>query len=157
MPDVGMTTFQVSRQQKIIAACEKCWPAYSSDCSGFVKAVAQELGVSLYGNANAIFDEIHNAPWQAIGSGDSSATCAGVAASNGLFVVGAWKNPNSGESGHVAVIVDSNNSSHTVPYRNRAMAYWGQLGGVGEKYEMHSQSWGSSKRPEVFYSSHVIS
>lgn len=164
MPDVGMAEFQLSRQRRVILACEKWWPVMGSnghpnyaDCSSFVKAVASELGVTLVGNANAICDLIRKPPWSPLGSGDHAAQLAATAATNGMFVVGAWKNPDPNENGHLAVIVDTNYSSRTPGFRNRAMAYWGQLGGRGQRRGKHSDSWGADKRPNVFYAARDIS
>ena len=162
MPDVGMAEHQMGRQRRIVLACEKWWPVTGpnglpnrSDCSGFVKSVAQELGITLLGNANDIFNSIQSAPWSRLGIGDSAAHLAAVAATNGMFVIGAWRN-SSGGNGHVAVIVDTNYSSPTVPYRDRAIAYWGTLGSDGEKYAMHTASWGAAKRPQVIYAAREI-
>jgi hypothetical protein len=43
-------------QQRIINACEAEYQAHITDCSGFVKAVAKNLGIILYGLANDIVD-----------------------------------------------------------------------------------------------------
>src|SRR6202034_2574503 len=48
--------------QDIIDACEAEWDAHQSDCSGFAKAVAARLGVTLTGMANDIVGEIAQAP-----------------------------------------------------------------------------------------------
>jgi hypothetical protein len=165
MPDVGMAVYQMSRQRKVIFACEKWWHrmgpnhlANKSDCSGFVSSVASELGVpgGLTGSANDMYHKIQSSPWSVLGAGDHGAHLAAVAATNGKFVVGAWRNP-SGGHGHVAVIVDTNYSSATVPHRTRALAYWGTLGSEGEKRSIHSNAWGASKRPHVIYSAMDIS
>ena len=165
MPDVGMADYQMSRQRKVISACEKWWPltgphrlVNKSDCSGFVSSVASELGVpgGLTGSANEIFHKIQRSPWSVLGTGDHAAHLAAVAATNGKLVVGAWREP-SGGNGHVAIIVDTNYASATVPFRTRALAYWGTLGSEGEKRSIHSNSWGASKRPQVVYSAIDIS
>jgi cell wall-associated NlpC family hydrolase len=149
VPDVGMADYQMGRQRRIIMACEKQWPLMgpnnlinSADCSGFVQSVAKELGIALGGNANAMYTAIQSPPWSRLGVGDHAAHLAAVAATNGKFVIGAWKNP-SGGNGHVAV---------TVPHRTRAIAYWGTLGSEGEKYAKHSESWNSTRRAQVLYS-----
>ena len=163
MPDVGMADYQMSRQHRIIAACEKWWPLEGpngklnySDCSGFVASVASELGVPLSGNANAMYAAIQKEGWSILGHGDSAAHLAAASARCGMFVVGAWKNAN-GANGHVSIIVDTNYSSKTPAYQKRAVAYWGHLDSVGQKYALHSQSWGANKRPHVLYSAHQIS
>jgi hypothetical protein len=125
--------------------------ANKSDCSGFVSSVASELGVALRGTANEIYHAIQMPPWCVLGTGDHAAHLAAVAATNGKFVVGAWRAPSAG-NGHVAVIVDTNYSSNTVPHRTRAIAYWGALGSEGEMHAPHSRSWNATKRPQVVYS-----
>jgi hypothetical protein len=171
MPDVGMAEFQMSRQRRVIMACEKWWPLTGqnqlpnkADCSSFVNMVAKELGVNLHGDANFIHGLVQSSPWSILGRGDDAATVAAVAATNGMFVVGAWENPNPGKHGHVAVIVDTNYSSPSPGLRKRAVAYWGQIGpeehqaeGLGKKYTLHSESWGSGKRPLVIYACCSIS
>ena len=162
MPDVGQAEFQMGRQHRVIQACEKWWPHHRLDCNAFVRAVALELGITLNGDANHIHDTIGHAPWSSIGIGNAAASLAAVAATNGAFVVGAWKNPSG--HGHVAVIVDTNYSSHTAPHRNHAIAYWGQLpptqpaatGSGPREHASHTLSWGSSTQPHVLYASHAI-
>jgi hypothetical protein len=40
----------------IEAAAKKAWPSWKNDCSGFVRAVASDLGIAIAGNANAMVD-----------------------------------------------------------------------------------------------------
>ena len=72
---------------EIVVACEKYWEQYKCDCSGFVKAVALELGVTLIGQANDIVDQIGGAPWVPLSSGVDAAAKSGVA----LVVAGAQR------------------------------------------------------------------
>lgn len=162
MPDAGMAHFQTTRHRRIILACEQCWPLTGphalpnkSDCSGFVASVARILGVSLFGTANEIFAAIQRKPWSVIGRGEVAASDAAVAATNGYFVVAAWK-AESGSSGHVAVIVDTNQHHNVRAFQGRAKAYWGMLGSVGDKYAMHTSSFGRAKLPHVIYSAYAI-
>jgi hypothetical protein len=164
MADVGMAEFQMGRQRRVLMACEKWWPLTGpndkpnkSDCSGFVRSVATELGIALAGDANKIYDTIQRAPWSQLGTGDLAAHLAAVAATNGKFVVGAWRNPNPGGNGHVAIIVDTNYSASTVLHRTRAIAYWGTLGAEGRQYRKHSESWGASIRAQVLYAACDVS
>ena len=163
MPDAGTAHFQVSRHDRVMRACEKWWPLVGphalpncSDCSGFVISVARDLGVTLAGRANDIFAAIQRKPWSVLGAGDAAAQTAAIAATNGFFVVAAWKSPNR-SSGHVAVIVDTNQNHKTRAFQGRARAYWGTLGDVGEKYGMHTSSFGEKKLPSVIYAAHEIS
>jgi hypothetical protein len=43
-------------KETILAACKKQFDLYSDDCSGFVRAVAKDLGYPLAGNANTLVD-----------------------------------------------------------------------------------------------------
>lgn len=69
MPDIGMADFQMTRQRRVIAACEKWRPlagphgkANFADCSGFVVSVARELEITLHGQANDITEEFFKRP-----------------------------------------------------------------------------------------------
>jgi hypothetical protein len=118
--------------QHIIDVCESNWDANKSDCSGFVKAVSNALGVSLFSdgdNADAIMDKLSTgAGWNLIGD---LPTVEGDAAA-GTFVIAGLK---SGDftppraNGHVIVVVKGDDPNHP----GYPMAYWGTLGGVGQK------------------------
>jgi hypothetical protein len=107
MPD-ARGGYGSERHTKILRACEKHWDAHKDDCSGFVKAVAAELGIALTGQANDIYEQIQRSPWSVIARGKRGgehAATAGIAAGyGGKFVVGASRN--SSGHGHVAVIVE---------------------------------------------------
>ena len=126
-----------------------------SDCSGFVASVASELGITINGSASEIFDAIQRKPWWVIGMGEASASTTAIAATNGYLVVAARK-ATSG-SGHVAVIVDTNQNHKVRAFQGRATAYWGTLGSVGQKYQMHTSSFGAGKRPHIVYAAHEVS
>jgi hypothetical protein len=49
-----------SEADPVIAACEAEWNKFKSDCSGFAKAVARRLGISLSGQANSMIDALEN-------------------------------------------------------------------------------------------------
>jgi hypothetical protein len=90
---------------QIITICEQAWPAHQSDCSGFVKAVAAQLGVALNGLADDIVDEIQDEPWEVLDDGPAA---AGKAAQAGMFVVGGLKGSDEqqpSQHGHVVVVV----------------------------------------------------
>ena len=158
MPDVGMADYQMTRQKKIIQACEKWWPREGphrvlnkSDCSGFVRSVAIELKVPFpnnVNNANDIYFAIHSGPWSRIGFGSSAAHLAGAAAANGKFVIGA--NYMKGAHGHVIVVVDMNQASSQVPFRD-VIGYWGKLNGVGKEHERISLAWRRSAFASVIF------
>lgn len=137
--------------KRIIDACEDEWPANKSDCSGFVRDVAAILGVSLTGQANEIVDQVVSAAgWTQLDDGKR----AKEAADDGLFVVGGLK----GEAqqapsvhGHVVVVVSGPLAKDKYP-----TAYWGALGGVGEKAKTINWAWKAVDRDKVVFSSHPI-
>lgn len=131
----------ITDSQKIINACEAKWNTWKSDCSGFLKAVAQELGVAMSaGQANGIVDWLDNSStWLRLGTDKASAN---LHANQGFFVVGGSK---SSGHGHVAIIVSGGSSA-------RPNGYWGRLGTIGKKNESITWSWGQAALPDVkFY------
>ncbi|WP_263144092.1 NlpC/P60 family protein [Pseudomonas sp. RIT-PI-AD] len=129
------------KAQKIIALCEKHWAAHKRDCSGFVKRVADELGIPLSGQANAMVDQIQRAPWKRLASGREAKDHA---ANGELVIAGLKANPN----GHVVIVVDGPLSQGKYP-----TAYWGSLGGVGKKNTTLNWSWNATDRDRVIYAS----
>jgi len=123
---------------KVVAACEKHWDKYKTDCSGFAKAVAEDFGIVLTGQANDIVDQIQKQPWQLLKSGFEASNKAGA----GLVVAGLKGAP----LGHVAIVVSGPLASGKYP-----TAYWGQLGGVGKKQTTLNWSWNKSDRDKVIY------
>ena len=116
----------------IIDVCENNWDANKSDCSGFVKAVSNALGVTLFSagdNADAIMDKLSTAVgWNLIGDLPTVESDASL----GMFVIAGLKsgdfNP-ARANGHVVVVVKGDDPNHP----GYPMAYWGTLGGVGQK------------------------
>lgn len=130
--------------EKIIACCEAHWEAYKSDCSGFVKAVARELGTNLEGDANAISEFIQQLP-QKTSDGMTAATWA----SEGKLVVAGLKGqdhqpPRS--HGHVVVVVVGPLAHDQYP-----SAYWGTLGSTGRKNQTLNWAWNSRDRDHLTY------
>jgi hypothetical protein len=133
-----MGTTTESTAKKIIGCCEKNWDLNKSDCSGFVKAVAADLGLHLTGQANDIIANV-SATWQKVTSGTSAAQ----EAADGKFIIGGLSDePN----GHVVVVVDGPLNRGKYP-----TAYWGQLGGVGKKKTTINYSWNKTDRDRVEY------
>jgi hypothetical protein len=132
--------------QDIIDACEAEWDAHQSDCSGFTKAVATRLGVTLTGMADDIVDEIQHAPWSPVADGPAAAQ----AAAQGRFVVaglnGADQQVPDPAHGHVVVVVQGPLAHGLYP-----TAYWGQLGGVGKKDMTLNWAWREGDRDKVVY------
>ena len=101
----------------IIAACQRNLLEFSNDCSGFVRAVADECGVLLTGDANEIVDTLAGSSYP-LADGVAAAT----AARRGDLVVGGVK---ASGHGHVVVVVDGPVRNNKYPY-----AFWGQYHGV---------------------------
>ena len=129
-----------NNSKKILALCEKHWDAHKSDCSGFAKAVANELKISLSGQANEIVDQIQKAPWRVLKSGAEAAAQASV----GKLVIGGLK---AKPLGHVVIVVPGPLSNNKYP-----TAYWGSFGGVGKKNTTVNWSWDKNDRDSVIYS-----
>jgi hypothetical protein len=118
--------------QHIIDVCDANWEANKSDCNHFVKAVADALGVTLFGigdNADAIVDKLSNAPgWDAVADRASVETQAAA----GEFIIAGLKSTEftpPRNNGHVVVVVNGDDPVHP----GYPMAYWGTLNGVGQK------------------------
>ena len=81
--------------QRLVDECESEWPVNKSDCSGFVKDVAAQFGVTLKGLANDIVDAIHGAGWAPLSSGVSAKEQADA----GKLVVGGLRGDHQ-DAGH---------------------------------------------------------
>jgi hypothetical protein len=151
-PDADAVPAAPPNADRVITACEGEWPANKSDCSGFVKDVAAELGVTLTGNADNIVDEIQKADWRTLGRGVE----AKAAADKGEFVIAGLKSSDHDQQrghGHVAVVV----SGPLDPaYHKYPTAYWGSLGSVGEKAKTLNWAWRKSDRDRVIYAARSI-
>lgn len=131
--------------KRIIDVCEDEWPANKSDCSGFVKDVAAALGVSLSGQANDIVDQIAGLGWTKLTDGKA----AKQAADKGKLVVGGLKGGDQqtpSEHGHVVVVVSGPLAKDQYP-----TAYWGSLGGTGERAKTINWAWKADDRDKVKY------
>ncbi len=130
--------------KRVVAACEKWWDQYKGDCSGFVKAVGQEIGVAITGMADDIVDAIQSAPWTVLNSGPDAALHTGL----GLVIGGLKANPH----GHVVVVVPGPLQLGKYP-----TAYWGMLNGVGRKNTTINWAWNAQDRDRVIYAWRAIS
>ena len=133
--------------KKVIDVCEDEWPANKGDCSGFVKDVAASLGVSLSGRANDIVDQIAGPGWTKLTDGKA----AKHAADEGKFVVGGLKGSDQqtpSAHGHVVVVVAGPLAKDQYP-----TAYWGTLGGTGERAKTINWAWKSGDRDQVSFGS----
>jgi hypothetical protein len=136
-------------------ACEACFAAHSGDCSGFARAVAQQLGIVLNGLANTIVDTIRaGAPWTALADGIAAAQ----AAADGRFVIGGLRGDeqaNTDAHGHVVVVV-ATAPGQVLAHGKYPFAYWGRLGGIGDKDQTVNWAWNSDDRDNVTYAAHDI-
>ena len=136
--------------KKVIDVCEDEWPANKGDCSGFVKDVAASLGVSLSGQANDIVDQIAGPGWTKLTDGKA----AKQAADEGKFVVGGLKGSDQqtpSAHGHVVVVVAGPLAKDQYP-----TAYWGTLGGVGERSKTINWAWKAVDRDNVQFGTITI-
>lgn len=129
--------------KKIIDVCEDEWPANKGDCSGFVIDVAAALGVSLSGLADDIVDLVVGPGWTKLTDGKA----AKQAADEGKFVIGGLKGNDQqtpSAHGHVVVVVSGPLAKDQYP-----TAYWGTLGGAGEREKTINWAWKAVDRDNV--------
>lgn len=134
---------QTTPQQTIINTCEADLDAHIADCSGFARAVASDLGITLTGMANDIVDQIQAGPWQPIADG----IAAKASADAGNFVIGGLKDT---PHGHVVVVV----SGPIDPAHNKyPTAYWGSLKGAqfSGRNKTVNWAWDAAQRDQVIY------
>jgi hypothetical protein len=131
-------------------ACEANFDAHSGDCSGFAKAVAGQLKVTLTGLANDIVDTIRGgAPWTPLADG----VAAAAAAAAGQLVIGGLKGSQQAHPdphGHVVVVV-ATLPGQQLAHGKYPYAYWGKLGGVGDKDQTVNWAWNEQDRDNVTY------
>lgn len=139
-----------SDAKKIIDVCDDEWPANKSDCSGFVKDVAASLGVTLSGQANDIVDQIAGPNWTKLTDGKA----AKKAADEGKFVIGGLKGSDQqspSAHGHVVVVVSGPIAKDKYP-----TAYWGTLGGTGERSKTTNWAWKAIDRDNVRFAAKSV-
>ena len=138
-------------QGRVRDACEANFEAHQNDCSGFVRAVAADLNVTMDGVANDIVDKIGaGGTWQKLPDG----IAANASAVTGKFVVAGLRGDEQFEHsnhGHVVVVVDGPLAHGRYP-----SAYWGRLGGDGAKFETTNWAWTEHDRDRVTYAEHSI-
>ena len=136
--------------QKVVDACEKHWEAHKADCSGFVKAVAGELGVQMVGDADSITATIQSAGWTVLKDGAEAQAKADL----GWLVIGGLKGKDHSPArshGHVVIVVTGTLAQGKYP-----TAYWGSLGGSGKKKQTLNWSWNKTDRDNVIYAGRAI-
>lgn len=133
-------------------ACGACFGEHENDCSGFARAVAQQLGVTLNGLANDIVDTIRSSPeWTRLADG----IAAEQSAAAGKLVIGGLRGDeqaNPDPHGHVVVVVAGQPLAHD----EYPFAYWGRLGGGGKKDTTVNFAWREADRDNVTYAAHDI-
>ncbi len=132
-------------------ACEACFEAHKADCSGFARAVATQVGVTLQGLADEIVETIRTGPgWTKLPNGVAAAQSAQA----GKLVLAGLKGSEQAHPdphGHVVVIVGGPLAHNAYP-----SAYWGQLGGTGAKDQTINWAWTTDDRDRVSYAEHDI-
>ena len=136
---------------RVKEACEACFDAHAGDCSGFVRAVASQLGVQLHGLANEIVDTIRDGDdWTPLPDGIAAAQAAAA----GKLVIGGLKGSEQARPdphGHVVVVVTGSLAHDAYP-----SAYWGRLGGTGDKDKTINWAWNAEDRDKVSYAEHEL-
>jgi len=131
------------KSEKIVQLCEVYWDKHKKNCSGYVKNIAKDLGITLTGQANDIVEQIQKAPWIVLKSGVE----AKFKAESGMFVVAGLK---ANHHGHIVIVTPGPLSHGKYP-----TAYWGSLGGVPKKNTTINWSWSKSDRDNVIYAYRV--
>jgi hypothetical protein len=132
-------------------ACEACFADHANDCSGFAKAAASRLRVTLQGLANDIVDEVRrDAEWTRLANGVEAAREAAA----GKLVIGGLRGDEQthpDEHGHVVIVVDGPLAHDKYP-----SAYWGKLHGGGKENQTVNWAWTEADRDNVTYAAHDI-
>jgi hypothetical protein len=127
-------------QYPIFAILDKVWsmyPALRSDCSGYLKKVAQQPDLCIFlpdFQANGLVDWLAKQPgW--LNLGNDAAKAASLAAQGYFVVAGKTEKTN----GHVAIVVPGWSSSGSPG--GSPMGYWGSLTGTGFANKSLSFAW----------------
>jgi hypothetical protein len=136
---------------RVREACEACFEAHNGDCSGFARAVADKLEVTLQGLADQIVDTLRaGQSWTPLPDGIAAAKSA----HDGKLVMAGLRGSEQAHPdahGHVVVIVDGPLAHDAYP-----SAYWGKLGGTGAKDKTINWAWTAEDRDRVFYAAHDL-
>ena len=132
---------------KVCSACVSQYHAHTGDCSGFVKAVARTLNLTInQGNADAITQSLSMGGGWTVLSGGAAAAAAAAA---GKFVVAGLVSASQttpAHHGHVVVVVAGPLIRGSVP-----TAYWGALGGVPGAFQTINYAWVAADLPRLTY------
>ena len=140
-------------EDRVKEACEACFEAHASDCSGFARAVSDHLGVQLHGLANDIVDTLRGGNgWTPLRNGAAAADSAAA----GKLVIGGLKGSEQTHRdphGHVVVVVTGPLDPTHDAYPK---AYWGKLGGRGAEDQWTNWAWNEGDRDRVSYAERNI-
>lgn len=133
-----------SNAHRVVICCETHWLAHKSDCSGFVRAVANDLSISLAGNADEITEYLRNLPDQTT----DGATASHWAEQNKLVIAGLKGSDHlpRRQHGHVAIVVPGELAHQKYP-----IAYWGTLGSEGKKRTPLNWAWNHNDRDRIIF------
>ncbi|MET0179847.1 MAG: hypothetical protein ABW194_05120 [Novosphingobium sp.] len=123
--------------------CESHYDKWIYDCSGFLKAVATDVGITLKGQANDIVETMKVSPWIALGHDAEKAVL--LAGQRHLVVAGLKALPN----GHVAVVLAGSAKPHPT-------AYWGSISKHPGRNKTLNWCWVKTDLPKVQYFAHAI-
>lgn len=139
----------------IIAACQRNLLPHANNCSGFVRAVANDCGVLLLGDANFIVDQLKSSSRVLVDGVQASR-----AAAAGDLVIGGVKSTG---HGHVVVVVDGPLNRGKYPYcfwgQYRGLTVLGQTHNVGFSRGHGTLNWafGSDSRDKIVYAAYPTS
>ncbi|MBS0560603.1 MAG: hypothetical protein JSR21_11165 [Proteobacteria bacterium] len=137
--------------QRVVEACKAVWAANQHDCSGFVRAVGDRLGVAIAGNADQIVGTLRGGgTWTMLPDGAAAAASAMA----GKLVIGGLRGDEQAvrdAHGHVVVVVGGALNRGKYP-----RAYWGSLGGVGAEDQTINWAWTAADRDRVTYAAHDL-
>jgi len=138
-------------RNRVREACEAYFKANQHDCSGFVRAVAEQFGVTIDGLANEIVDAVRFATeWRVVPHGANAAQRAAV----GQLVTGGLRGDQQFEPsnhGHVVVAVAGRLAHGRYP-----SVYWGCPGSKGAENETINRTWTEHDRNRVSCAEHDL-
>lgn len=145
-----MTITLSVQAQRVIHCCETHWQKHKSDCSGFVKAVANDLSIPLSGNADDITDYLLGLPTQTT----DGATASRWAAQDNLVIAGLKGSEHlpPRQHGHVVIVVPGELAHGKYP-----VAYWGTLGSEGKKRTPLNWAWNHNDRDRLVFAAIPLS
>lgn len=131
---------------RVREACDDCYEGNKGDCSGFVRAVAAELGVTLIGLADDIVQALRIDPQWTVLSDGPAAQQSAVAGKLVLAGLKGSEQAQPGPHGHVVVVVAGPLAHTAYP-----TAYWGSLGGEPGRAKTLNWAWTEQDRDHITY------